>query len=49
MICWYWILKLKARLLAGDYAEALAAADRRRLLWAADSHTASSPTSTTPR
>jgi predicted ATPase len=26
MICWYWILKLKARFLSGDYAEALAAA-----------------------
>src|SRR5260370_12199038 len=25
MICWYWILKLKARFLSGDYAEALAA------------------------
>jgi len=36
MICWYWILKLKARFLAGDYAEALAAADKARaLLWAA--------------
>src|SRR5260370_26432554 len=28
MICWYWILKLKARFLSGDYAEALAAADK---------------------
>src|SRR5713226_8854945 len=26
MICWYWILKLKARFLSGDYTEALAAA-----------------------
>ncbi|MDB6088276.1 MAG: multi-sensor signal transduction multi-kinase [Gammaproteobacteria bacterium] len=26
MVCWYWILKLEARLLSGDYAEALAAA-----------------------
>jgi signal transduction histidine kinase len=26
-IAWYWILKLKARFLSGDYAEALAAAD----------------------
>jgi predicted ATPase/signal transduction histidine kinase len=26
MICFYWILKLKARFLSGDYAEALAAA-----------------------
>ena len=28
MICLYWILKLKARFLSGDYAEALAAADK---------------------
>jgi PAS domain S-box-containing protein len=36
MICWYWILKLKARFLSGDYAEALAAADNAKaLLWAA--------------
>ena len=28
-ICWYWIIKLKARFLSGDYAEALAAADKR--------------------
>jgi PAS domain S-box-containing protein len=28
MICWYWILKLKARFLLGEYAEALAAADK---------------------
>jgi signal transduction histidine kinase len=27
-ICWYWILKLRARVLSGDYAEALAAADK---------------------
>jgi hypothetical protein len=26
--CFYWILKLKARFLSGDYAEALAAADK---------------------
>jgi predicted ATPase/signal transduction histidine kinase/CheY-like chemotaxis protein len=26
MVCWYWILKLEARFLSGDYAEALAAA-----------------------
>ena len=36
MICFYWILKLKARFLSGDYAEALAAADKAKaLLWAA--------------
>jgi len=35
MICWYWILKLKARYLSGDYGEVLAAADNaKRLLWA---------------
>jgi PAS domain S-box-containing protein len=34
--CFYWILKLKARFLSGDYAEALAAADNAKpLLWAA--------------
>jgi PAS domain S-box-containing protein len=36
MIFWYWLLKLKARFLAGDYAEALAAADKAKLqLWSA--------------
>ncbi|PRX97550.1 ATP-binding sensor histidine kinase [Paraburkholderia sp. BL25I1N1] len=35
MICWYWILKLKARFLSGDYAEALVASSKARaLLWA---------------
>ncbi len=35
LICWYWILKLKARFLSGDYAEALAAAEKAKaLLWA---------------
>jgi len=32
MICSYWILKLKARFLSGDYAEALAAADKAQSL-----------------
>src|SRR6202035_5389574 len=32
MICLYWILKLKARFLSGDYAEALAAADKAKLV-----------------
>jgi PAS domain S-box-containing protein len=32
MICWYWILKLKARFLSGDYGEALAAADKAKPL-----------------
>ena len=33
--CFYWILKLEARFLSGDYADALAAADKAKpLLWA---------------
>src|SRR5262249_22775687 len=35
MVCWYWILKLKARFLSGDYAEALAAADKATALLSA--------------
>src|SRR5207253_10214021 len=35
MICSYWILKLKARFLSGDYAEALAAADKVKPLLSA--------------
>jgi PAS domain S-box-containing protein len=31
-ICFYWILKLKARFLSGDYAEALAAAEKAKPL-----------------
>jgi len=38
-ICWYWILKLKARFLSGDYVEALAAANNAKaLLWIAAAH-----------
>ena len=34
VICWYWFLKLKARFLAGEYAEALAAAEKpKTVLW----------------
>jgi PAS domain S-box-containing protein len=34
-VCFYWILKLKARFLSGDYAEAFAAARKAKpLLWA---------------
>ena len=34
-VCLYWILKLQARFISGDYADALAAADRAKaLLWA---------------
>ena len=36
MVCYYWILKLKARFLSGDYAEAFAAAGEAKLvLWVA--------------
>jgi signal transduction histidine kinase len=36
MTCLYWILKLKARFLSGDYAEALAAAGKAKpVLWGA--------------
>jgi tetratricopeptide (TPR) repeat protein len=38
-VCLYWILKLKTRFLSGDYAEALAAADKAEaLLWASAAH-----------
>jgi PAS domain S-box-containing protein len=34
MIFWYWLFKLKARFISGDYAEALAAAGKAKpLLW----------------
>jgi tetratricopeptide (TPR) repeat protein len=34
MVCWYWVLKLQARFMSGDYETALTAADRARaLLW----------------
>jgi PAS domain S-box-containing protein len=35
MICFYWILKLKARFLSGDHTEALAAADQAKALLSA--------------
>jgi PAS domain S-box-containing protein len=39
MICWYWTMKAKARFLAGDYAEALAAVDKATaLLWSSTGH-----------
>ena len=39
MICWYWIVKGKARFLSGDYAEALTAADKANaLLWSSTAH-----------
>ena len=39
MVCIYWILKLKARFLSGDYAGALAAAEKAKaLLWSTAAH-----------
>ena len=39
MVCFYWIVKLKARFLSGDYVEALAAADKaKELLWVSGGH-----------
>jgi PAS domain S-box-containing protein len=39
MACFYWIIKLKTRFLSGDYAEALAAADKAKaLLWVSTAH-----------
>jgi PAS domain S-box-containing protein len=38
VICYYWILKLMARFLSGDYAEALAIADKAKLLLSAVTH-----------
>ncbi len=39
MICWYWIMKAKARFLAGEHAEALAAIDKATaLLWSSTGH-----------
>ena len=38
-VCLYWILKLQSRFLSGDYAEALAAAEKAKaLLWASSAH-----------
>jgi PAS domain S-box-containing protein len=39
MVCWYWILKLQARFLSGDYEVAIAAAEKaKELLWSSDAH-----------
>jgi PAS domain S-box-containing protein len=39
MVCWYWIFKLQARFMAGDYEGALAAAQKAKgLLWSSDGH-----------
>jgi PAS domain S-box-containing protein len=39
MVDWYWILKLQARFISGDYEVAIAAAGKAKaLLWASDAH-----------
>src|SRR5258708_26115546 len=39
MVCWYWILKLQARFMSGDYEAAIAAAWKAKaLLWSSDAH-----------
>lgn len=39
MVCWYWIMKAKARFLSGAYAEALIAADNATaLIWSSTAH-----------
>ena len=39
LVCLYWIIKLEARYLSGDYAEVIAAADKvKPMLWAAAAH-----------
>jgi predicted ATPase/signal transduction histidine kinase len=39
MICWYWIIKLQARFMSGDYEAAIAASGRAKaLLWSSDAH-----------
>ena len=39
MVDWYWIIKLQARFISGDYEAAIAAARKAKaLLWASDAH-----------
>ena len=39
MVCWYWILKIQARVISGDYDTALAAGQKAKdLLWASIGH-----------
>src|SRR6267378_8103368 len=39
MVCWYWILKLQARFISGDYEAAIAASqEAKRLLWSSVGH-----------
>ena len=32
VVCWYWVLKLQARFISGDYGEAIAASEKARAL-----------------
>jgi hypothetical protein len=49
--CWYWIRKLQARYIAGDYATAMDAASKAQgLLWTSSSRSWRKPNITfTPR
>jgi PAS domain S-box-containing protein len=39
MVCWYWIIKLQARVISGDYEAAVAAGrNARKLLWSSEGH-----------
>ncbi|MDB6009129.1 MAG: histidine kinase [Gammaproteobacteria bacterium] len=39
MVCWYWVIKLQARFISGNYEAAIAAAEKAEaLLWSSDSH-----------
>lgn len=39
MVCWYWIIKVQARFMSGDYEAALVAARKAKaLLWSSDAH-----------
>jgi PAS domain S-box-containing protein len=39
MVCWYWILKVQARFMSGDYDAAVdAAAKAKALLWSSEAH-----------
>jgi PAS domain S-box-containing protein len=39
MVCWYWVFKLQARFMSGDYETALAAARKAKaLLWSSEVH-----------
>jgi hypothetical protein len=43
MACWYWILKLQARFLSGDYEVAIQAAQKAKaLLWSSEAFIESS-------